>query len=566
MLEVSDAEMPAVFGFSVVLILAATLKLFSDFLSFFQEYKVKLPNTEVKDFIQDSIELATKQCNLVLHLKNVEAESHTLSEWLDIAQAVDFVSLNKHESGSQLVQHGRVLLAVSMKPDNSKLCAIRESNIQIEHISLSSYSEESLKAVLSERFINNNFNDEFIKLLIWQGKIEDKILSVLPSQLVTPMAKLFDKCILQRVDKGWVINEPEDVELNSTLGRPLRIFFAERHASIDKSLIIKVNEFMQLASLCGSWIPQHPLLDAIGVVDRDKQDEILDAIENAFVECEPPLLQDYSYNYPGFDKIAVYRPLYSVLSLQYAMSFGKVEKENKAKMLLDELSGKYPLNNYTFASLYWNIATFADSNTQKEWRENLQYYVNILTVRPFTKWLNTRIYSGWIEPIQMMDNAVERGVSPIAMIYLNTVMNVCEKYYSSNGGYPLTKEFSTSLSNIGYMYGELGNYNKALEYKLQALNIFKAILPEQHIDLAISLNNVGLSYGDLEDNNKALEYQIQALKIREAVLPKHDSDLAASFNNVGLTYGKLGNYEKALKFLKKAIVVLMLHTPNNTLI
>ncbi len=553
MADVADIEMPTLFGFVVVLKLTATLKLFKIFSSFFQEYKVKLPETDARTFIQDAIQFAAKQYNLVFHLQNAEAELDKLLLWQDITQTIDLISLYQSDDESAATKQGRVLLAVSMMPYAPYVGAIGQEKEAIEHIALSPYGEQGLKEILADRFEGNDFTDEFIRLLLWQGKLDDHAMSVFPSQLVNPMVKLFEESILQRIETGWIINKSTGAELNSIFGTSLRVFLEERQATIDKSLKSNVNEFMQLAALCGEWIPQHPLLEMMGIDDSDQQDAILDAIETAFVECKPPLLQDEAYNHPGFSKKAVYCSLYPILNLQYTKHLGVTEKQKKAKALLQQLSGKYSLSNSTFASLYWSIASYANSSTQQEWREKLQWHVNQLTVPFFKQWLEERLRSGWIKPEQLMDQAEKRQISPTEKIYLDAVMGVCEQYYSAHGGYPLTNDLAMSLNNIGLTYGELGDQNKALEYKIRALNIWKTVLPEQHPDLALSLNNVGFAYGQLGDRDKALEYQLQGLNIRKAVLPEQHPDLALSLNNVGLIYSELGDQGKALEYQLQAL-------------
>ena len=115
---------------------------------------------------------------------------------------------------------------------------------------------------------------------------------------------------------------------------------------------------------------------------------------------------------------------------------------------------------------------------------------------------------------------------------------------------------ATSYNNVGSTYGELGDHQKALKFMLKALEIWEKVLPENHPDLAASYNNVGSTYGELGDHQKALKFKLKALEIREKVLPENHPDLAASYNNAGSTYGKLGDHQKALKFKLKALEIL----------
>ncbi|MBQ2303223.1 MAG: tetratricopeptide repeat protein [Bacteroidales bacterium] len=112
-----------------------------------------------------------------------------------------------------------------------------------------------------------------------------------------------------------------------------------------------------------------------------------------------------------------------------------------------------------------------------------------------------------------------------------------------------------SYNNIGLVYKNLGDYNKALEYHNKALEIRKDVLGENHPDIAMSYNNIGVIYNNLGDYNKALEFHSKALEIRKEVLGEKNVDIAMSYNNIGSVYYNLGNYNEALKLYNKALEI-----------
>jgi len=63
---------------------------------------------------------------------------------------------------------------------------------------------------------------------------------------------------------------------------------------------------------------------------------------------------------------------------------------------------------------------------------------------------------------------------------------------------------TNSLYYIGLIYNSQGNYSKALEYNLKALDIREKILGQTHSDYANSLNSIGLTYDNLGDYDKSL--------------------------------------------------------------
>ncbi|XP_067937313.1 uncharacterized protein [Watersipora subatra] len=113
-----------------------------------------------------------------------------------------------------------------------------------------------------------------------------------------------------------------------------------------------------------------------------------------------------------------------------------------------------------------------------------------------------------------------------------------------------------TYTNIGLVYRDLSEYEKALRYLTKALSINKALHPDtKHAIAGRSLNNVGLANNCLGDNEQgnycessdkleaSMEYEIGAIH----------PDIATSYNNIGSVYDSLGDYIQALEYHKKAL-------------
>ena len=116
-------------------------------------------------------------------------------------------------------------------------------------------------------------------------------------------------------------------------------------------------------------------------------------------------------------------------------------------------------------------------------------------------------------------------------------------------------DIANSFNNVGSTYDGLGDHKKALEYKLRALDILKKLFGVHHPDTANSFNNVGYTYGQLGDHKKAFEYMLRALEIRQQVLGENHPDTANSLNNVGTTYFEMGNPGEALPYCQRAFEI-----------
>jgi len=113
-------------------------------------------------------------------------------------------------------------------------------------------------------------------------------------------------------------------------------------------------------------------------------------------------------------------------------------------------------------------------------------------------------------------------------------------------------DLATSYNNLSVLYQALGDLPKALEFGLKALEIRERVLDKNHPDLATSYNNLSSLCRALGDLNKALEFGLKALEIRERVLDKNHPDLATSYNNLSVLYQAIGDLNKALESGLKA--------------
>jgi tetratricopeptide (TPR) repeat protein len=72
---------------------------------------------------------------------------------------------------------------------------------------------------------------------------------------------------------------------------------------------------------------------------------------------------------------------------------------------------------------------------------------------------------------------------------------------------------ATFYNDIGVIYDHLGNFDKGLEAKLEALKVFQTELGEMHISTAAGYNNVGISYENKQEYRKSLQFKEKALSI-----------------------------------------------------
>ncbi|HEU4431797.1 MAG TPA: tetratricopeptide repeat protein, partial [Pyrinomonadaceae bacterium] len=108
----------------------------------------------------------------------------------------------------------------------------------------------------------------------------------------------------------------------------------------------------------------------------------------------------------------------------------------------------------------------------------------------------------------------------------------------------------SAVTSIGKLYLEAGDFQRSLDYSLQALPLFTDFPPRR----AIVLNNIGAAYVGLGEPERALDYLQQSLEIM-----KRGADRAAeaqTLHNVGWAYSRLGKYREAQDYYNQALAMV----------
>ena len=109
----------------------------------------------------------------------------------------------------------------------------------------------------------------------------------------------------------------------------------------------------------------------------------------------------------------------------------------------------------------------------------------------------------------------------------------------------LEEALAHSLNNLAALYDSQGRYEQAEPLYIQALEIYKRILGENHPDTASSLNNLALLYDSQGRYEQAEPLYIQALELTKRINGENHPDYARSLNNLALLYRSQGRYDEA---------------------
>lgn len=112
-----------------------------------------------------------------------------------------------------------------------------------------------------------------------------------------------------------------------------------------------------------------------------------------------------------------------------------------------------------------------------------------------------------------------------------------------------TEDESDTYTNIANAYLRLSNYPSALQYHLKALAINQKL--NQPDKESLTLANIGMIYHELSDPAKAMMYYKQALKIDEQ--RENKSNLAHDYQHIGVLFEDAKQFDTALFYYQKAL-------------
>ncbi|MDA0267813.1 MAG: tetratricopeptide repeat protein, partial [Cyanobacteria bacterium] len=110
---------------------------------------------------------------------------------------------------------------------------------------------------------------------------------------------------------------------------------------------------------------------------------------------------------------------------------------------------------------------------------------------------------------------------------------------------------ANSLNNLAIAYHYLGKYQRAIDFQQQSLEISREIGDRK--GEANSLSNLGSAYHSLGDYQRAIDFYQQFLEIKREIGDSHDK--ATSLNNLGNAYQSLGDYRRAIDFHQQSLAI-----------
>jgi len=118
------------------------------------------------------------------------------------------------------------------------------------------------------------------------------------------------------------------------------------------------------------------------------------------------------------------------------------------------------------------------------------------------------------------------------------------------------RDLATCCRKIGVIYGDLNNFDKALEFSLKSVQLFNEL--NDNMGAANCYNNIANYYqskggitGDTIFLNRSLEYHLRNIQIRKEF--NDTSWLYISYSNASIAYIRLKRFDEAIQILKLGV-------------
>ncbi|MBR1809526.1 MAG: CHAT domain-containing protein [Paludibacteraceae bacterium] len=129
--------------------------------------------------------------------------------------------------------------------------------------------------------------------------------------------------------------------------------------------------------------------------------------------------------------------------------------------------------------------------------------------------------------------------------YIGAIEGLNKNNFNKHG-----KNYVTIVHNTSSLYYSQGQYKKAIEYEEEACRLTEN---KNTIYYAALLSGLGVMYKDYGQLYKALEYMNQAVELAESTAGKEHDLYALCLNNIGSLYAQMYDYDRAAIYTEEAL-------------
>ncbi|QTR45404.1 tetratricopeptide repeat protein [Thiothrix litoralis] len=304
-----------------------------------------------------------RDSHLILHVRNAELLDQGLLEklwhtvkWLNDAAAA--------ETGFM----GLAFSFTSAYPLRELLGA-RERYALVSVLPLS--SQRVLRA-LRETYGDDIASHAVVEWLLTHTALHSGVVDA--EHLGKLLDTLMDEGLLGQVDDQWMFASTDDLAAwRSVVGKNIEALWLSRWERVPAKLQAKLRALFGLAALGGEWIPVDVLLDYLEIDNKDERDDLVDVLDDVYVNTSPALLQCMDWRFVGMSGQGLVYRFHS--PLLPALIADPATRKDLAQKLLVWLQQRWPAPSRNQAAYLLRLANHADRAVAQALRERLAWQV-----------------------------------------------------------------------------------------------------------------------------------------------------------------------------------------------
>ncbi|WP_199311592.1 tetratricopeptide repeat protein [Anabaena subtropica] len=281
---------------------------------------------------------------------------------------------------------------------------------------------------------------------------------------------------------------------------------------------------------------------------------VLDASFNRLSELQKALLLNISVYRGAVDSAAAVAMLPENAEPEIE---GELRNLVKRSLLVEKLNGK---RRFEFQSVVLEYVRYKAGNQTQAHQRAIDYYRSIAKQPPWTTkddvkeyleifdhFYQLKDYNSAFDNIWVCDDFLSlRG-------YYNDKVELYGQLVSKWEGIGERKnwKYNASLTSLGNAYFSLGEYQRAIEFHQQSLEISREI--GERNGEAVSLGNLGNAYNSLGQYQQAIKFHQQSLEIKREIGERNGEGI--SLGNLGSSYRSLGQYQQAIEFHQQSLEI-----------
>ena len=139
-------------------------------------------------------------------------------------------------------------------------------------------------------------------------------------------------------------------------------------------------------------------------------------------------------------------------------------------------------------------------------------------------------------------------------------------YFSQHSNIDGAIDLADSLSNLGKLFFDLGDFKKSLDYSFKAYEmrrkLYEQNIPSLADSLIDSIDSLATTFNSLGEYKPALEYFLSSLEMKSVLYKGDHPEKIKSLDFIGTVYHNMGKYEKSLEYCLQAYELRMLCETN----